>query len=242
MLRLPRLLLLLAALPAVCSAETLKRVSVEDIVQRLHKEGIPICFERVLNVKADALSLKRQIELIEAIPEGDRTESERKTLDNDKSALKAGRKEDEIVNWRMKQFDFEFPKSPLKVKTVLNAAVKADPAYRWSEIDGKYVVYPKELSSNQPLAKFSAMDLVFPEFMQQMYEQVGKPAKLNYFQDITGRPWWDDIKDHTFSLTLKNTDTRTALTTIANRLAPNVIWTIRGEESERFLEFGVVGF
>jgi hypothetical protein len=78
--------------------------------------------------------------------------------------------------------------------------------------------------------------------MRKMQDEITTPAKLGYTEAFTGpgKPWWYALKDHEYTLSLKNTDTRTALTIIANRLGPNVAWTVLGGDWGSNLSFSPV--
>jgi hypothetical protein len=234
-------ILLLASCSTLCAGEKLHRATMHDIVTQLRVRGIPVCFEQCTSKPEDAVTIKQEMALVGAIPDDQRTDHESELLAVCKRLLDAGMEPEMTVTWRQTEFDFDFPSQPFKTGDVLDAAVKEDASYQWKQIDGRYVVFPRGDSFNQPLAAFSAANLALNEFLAQVKEQVATPAKLNDGLDGAGYPWWwGTIKDHTISLTLKDTDTRTALTLIANRLGPDVIWSVLASGEDRDLSFYVV--
>lgn len=219
--------------PVGARAEMLVRVTAEDIVERLRREGVPVCFERVHNQKADALTLKAQVEILERIPEGRRTERERELL---KSLLrmkkKEGVREDVVVNWKQKQFDFDFPFSIGDPREVLGNLEKADPDYVWEARGKRYLVYPEKGSFNRPLKGFKAENLKFLDFVKASDEQITRPAGLNQIFVVLGRDWTIDYKERVYTLELGGTDTRTALTRFVDAIGPAVVWNVIGCEPD----------
>lgn len=235
-------LCMLLLLPAGARAELLVRVTAEEIVGRLRQEGVAVCFERVHNQKADALTLEEQIEVLEKIPDGERTERERDLL---KTLLRL--KQDgntpghSVVNWKQKQFNFEFPFSVEDPAEVLKDLEKADPDYAWERSGSRYLVYPKKGSFNRPLQGFKAENLKFWDFVRASGEQISKPAGLNQIFVVLGRDWTEDYKNGIYTLELGATDTRTALTRFADAIGPAVVWNVIGCEPDWLnLSFGPV--
>jgi len=225
-----RIFALLLFLPLlVCRGESLIRVSAEDIVDRLRRQGVSVCFERVHNEKKDAITRRQQIESIERIPKSQRTAREEARL---KSDLKSKDKGSTIVNWRQVEFNFDYPDHKSDPKDILNKLLIVDPRYEWKIYRNKYIVFPKEGSFNKNLSGFHADDLKFSDFFTAMIEQIAKPSHLNYFLLILGHDWTEDYKNEKYTLNISDTDSISALTAFADTLGPQFVWTVLSVDSD----------
>lgn len=229
-------------LPPLGQAETLVRVQAEVVIQRLRKEGALVCFERVHNQRKDAITLNAQISALQKIPEKRRTETERDLLASLLAYRKRGKNLDTIVNWKQKQFDFDYPDGAANAAGVLDALVKADPDYQWERKGDRYLVYPKTGSFNRPLAGFKAEKLKFGDLLQAGREQVFSPAGLHYMEVIMGRSWTEPYRENVHTLVLGPTDAHSALTELCVTIGPKIVWSTMGIEPDSMnMSFGPVG-
>lgn len=215
-------------LPALCQAEQLIRITAEDVVDRLRRDGVLVCFERVHNQKEDAITLKAQLEAIQHIPQGQRTERENGLLESLVRSKKEGLADEVIVNWKQKKFDFIYPDSADTPEQILDALVKSDSDYVWEQRDRRYLLYPKEGSFNCSLLGFTAKELQFLDFVKAAQDQIFTPSRINHIFAGVGRPWTLNYQDKIFSLTLGPSDSRTALTAFCDAIGPNIVWHVIG--------------
>jgi hypothetical protein len=142
----PFLIAFLIFIPSLCHADHLVRITAEDVVERLRRDGVLVCFERTRNQKEDAITLKAQIRAIQNIPEAERTHRESERLDWRLQSRKEGMPDYMIVNWRQKEFDFDYPDTPANPEEILSALTKADADYTWEQKGNRYLVYPSQKS------------------------------------------------------------------------------------------------
>lgn len=213
-------------------AEQLVRITAEEIVSRLQRQGIPVCFERVHNQKGDAITLRKQIEILQAIPEKQRTLRESERLKYCLKSKADGMKNEMVLNWRQKEIDFTYPDSQSSPEEILSMLVQIDSDYQWEKSGSRYLVYPKQGSFNCPIPGFSIINASFDDFMKAGIEHIMKPARLNWIFAGSGRPWTLDYKDKMFSLTIAPTDARTALTSFCDAIGPQIVWNVLGCEPD----------
>lgn len=224
----PFFVALFLVLPLSVRAEQLVRIAAEDIVSRLHDQGVPVCFERVHNQKGDAITLKKQIDNIQAIPENERTPRESERLKYCLKNKSEGMTEDMVLNWRQNTFDFTYPNSQSTPDEILSMLVQIDTDYQWEKAGRRYLVYPKNGSFNCQIPAFSIVNASFDDFIKAGIDHITRPAKLNYIFAGVGRPWILDYKDKKFSLALDSTDARSALTSFCDAIGPHVVWHVLG--------------
>ncbi len=204
------------------------RTNTAAVVESLKSQGIPICFERVHHTLDDAIRLRPQIERIQNIPENQRTPADIAQLESCLQIAAQGIPDDTVVGWKEKEIDFAIPAPSAPPEQILQALVRADPAYRWEKIGTRYLLYPKEGSSNLPLPGFSATDVSFDDLIAAGIEHICQPSKLNYLAVTIGTPWTADYQGKTYTFQTGPTDTRTALTAFCDAIGPQIVWEIRG--------------
>jgi len=231
------LVLILATQTGEPTSTHLKRVSIEGLIYRLRQGGFRIHFERYPNQPEDAISLKEQIEIIEAIPAQERTEEETRLLKLCREWRASGDVPDHcIVNWKLTRFDFHYPKDIQDVCAVLDAIVKKNSNYSWKRISQSYVVYPKYRSSNKPIEPFSFQDADLNQARSAIIKWVTKPCNLNHIE--RHRPLSFVINETEYTLSCQGEDAHTVLTRFAEMLGPNIIWDALGTEKRRHFGFG----
>lgn len=227
-MRLLPFLLLIS--PVWVRATLLEQVSAEDIVRQLWLERVPVCFERAYNSMADAVTLGEELGKLEKTPPGKRTAKDNSRLETLRRINKQASNPKTIIDWRQNRFDFDYPDLPVSPEVVLDALVKADPAYVWEKNGNRYLLYPKQNSFNKPVGAFKADGLKFQDFVAAADKQIFQPAGLNYIVVIMGQPWYVDYEERVYSLSFDATDARSALTKFVNAIGPDIVWQVLGGE------------
>lgn len=227
---LATLAILLAPFSPACST-LLTEVSAEDVVKQLWLERVPVCFERVFNKATDAMTLGAAISALERIPKGQRSDAANERLQMLLRLKKQGTAGKSIIDWKQTRFDFDFPGPPSDPAKVLDALVKADPAYTWEKLGTRYLVYPKENSFNKPIGAFQADKLKFQDFIGAGSRQIFEPSGLNYMVVIMGQPWFRGYEEKVYSLTFPAMDSRIALTRFVDAIGPDIVWQVMGGEA-----------
>jgi len=218
----------------------LRRTTVEDVVRRLRNDGFVVHFERCLNQPEDALSLKKQIEILDAIPTDERTPAEQRLYILCLKQRKTGEiSEDCIVNWRLSQFDFDYPEEIADVSTVLDAIVRGNPEYLWKKVSHSYVVYPVEKTFNRKIEMVLLRDADRDQAFEVISRTVLMPCGLNlgWTHIGPGPTLWKTLENKRFSLTCKGEDTHAILTQFAEILDPRIVWSVLGSKANRNLGF-----
>ena len=215
----------------------LRRTTVNELVERLRNDGFRVHFERRMSEVEEAISLKKQIGIIEAIPAAERTPKEERVLRTLRELRKAGKVPDEsTVEWEQTQFDFDYPTTIDDLTPVLDAIVSRDLEYSWKRISASYVVFPREGSFNRAIGSISLRDQDRDATFEVIQNQVLSPCGLH----LTWGPFigplrptlWDTLAAKRFSLTSEDEDAHAVLTRFAELIGPDVVWTSLG--SKRF--------
>ena len=218
----------------------LKRATVEDLVRRLRNDGFRVHFERRLSQPEDALSLKKQIEILDAIPTDERTPAEARLYTLCLGQRKTGEiSEDCIVNWKLTQFDFDYPEEIADVSTVLDAIARGNPEYSWKKISNAYVVYPVEKTFNRKIKMGPLRDADRNEAFEVIRRTVLSPCGLSLGWTHTGPgpTLWQTLENKQFSFPSKEEDAHAILTRFAELVGPKIVWTALGTETNRNFGF-----
>jgi len=235
---------ILIAISALAWAEPasvhLERTTVEDLVRRLRNDGFRIHFERRLSRPEDALSLKKRIETIDAIPADERTPKEKQLH----AALLKMRKEmglpeEIIVSWRLTRFDFDYPGKVVDVSAVLAAIVRRNPEYSWKKVSESYLVYPLKGTFNKRIESVVLHDADRDEAFRVIRSTVLSPCGLSEMSTHIGPgpALREKLKDKRFSLTCQGEDAHTILTRFAELLGPRIVWGVLGTKEARNFGF-----
>lgn len=230
-------LLVSCSLLAESTPVTLRRTTVEGLVQRLRDGGFRVHFERRLSEPEEAVALKKQIGILEAIPSAERTPEEERDLRSLQELRKTGKVPDEsTANWKQTQFGFDYRNEIGSVSSVLDAILSHDPEYCWKRISASYVVFPRQESLNREIGTTSLRDQDRDTTFEVIRNKVLSPCELalEWGPDV-GPPHpglWDTLAGQRFSLTSEGEDAHTVLTRFAQLIGPDVVWTSLG--SKRF--------
>ncbi len=221
----------LLLLPSFLYSEQLLRVTMRDVAKRLIQDGVLVCLESVHNQLGDEITVGKRIEILQAIPEGDRTEIEQLRLASSLEMKATGKSEDIIVDWTQQVIDFDYPDTPFCTPDILDMLIFADPSYSWTMIGTRYIIFPRAKSFDCEIEAFAGNELNIDDFMLLGIEKIIRPSNL-YYQHIGPiRDWRWKYTNASYSINLPAGRSRAALTLFCDALGPQFLWQVWGIET-----------
>ncbi|CAN5768793.1 hypothetical protein BH09VER1_BH09VER1_45770 [soil metagenome] len=227
---------LLLLLPGLCRAEHMVRATAWDVIERMHRAGVMVCFEEVHGRDNETKNLSEMIQFYQKIPDGARSPKEEANLIWLRK-LKEMDTSDGVIAWcPHKTFDFEFPDAGAHSAEVLDALVAADPDYTWEKKGMRYVVYPRQGSINALIAGFHASKLGYADYLAAIDQQILWPRHVGILRELPvylpSFRQFRDLYGRDYSMELGSSDLWTALNSALDPiLPPNYVWVVLGAGS-----------
>lgn len=212
------------------------RTTAGEVANQLRKDGVMVCFEEAAG--QGEITARDAIAEIKALPEAERTAGEKARLFTLESMLQHT-PEIAVRFPRLKKFAFNYV-PPVKGPTaMLDALVAADPDYAWKQVGPRYIVYPRKGSPlDRPVAGFSVKAASYPVLLAAL----NKDVLAAWHVQCTGVFYSRDnaIKKKEYTFQLGATTGWTLLQTVADQLAPNLVWMEQSSGDSRTLYFAAV--
>lgn len=222
---------------------SLKQVDVRGAVNALrHEWNLPLNFEEVPTPMENAIHGPEKLRSLEAIPEKERTDSQKDYI----SDLLKRRKDEpaffekSIVDWKRDNFDIAVPRKGSPSEAILNAIIQKDPRYAWKKISNSYLVYPKEGTQRPAIDSIEFKDVSYREAEPALYQQVIKPTKLNWGHVGITRSPYAIFAGTRVTLRLSNADFYALVTLFCEQLGKGYYWTIWGVKDYQSFGIGCV--